>query len=84
MAYDNQESVFNMALAYLKRIDRLLYMCSMASMSGDIERWNTTLRAVYRELAIKLSSKEMEGLEGTELNVIDKNKKGVLISNVKQ
>lgn len=69
-----EESIFNMALAYLKRIDKLLYICDMASMSRDIEKWNNTLNAVYRELCIRMNSEEREEIEGIDINIIDKNK----------
>lgn len=62
--FDSEESVFNMALAYLKRIDMLLYKCQEASMAQDIDRWLAYLRGVYRELAAKLSDAEMDEIAG--------------------
>lgn len=68
------ESVFNMALAYLKRIDKLLYICAMSSMKGDITNWNNALRSVFRELSIRLNDVERNEFEGLDENVIDRNK----------
>lgn len=59
-----EESIFNMALAYLKRIDRLLTLCQHSAFSGDIDGWVNHLRGVYRECAVKLSPDEEKELEG--------------------
>lgn len=69
----HDESIFNMALAYLKRIDKLFYICAMASMKGDIFQWNNILRAIYRELSIKITDKERTEIEGEEQYLIDFN-----------
>jgi hypothetical protein len=69
-----EESVFNMALAYLKRIDKLLYICAMSSMKGDITNWNNALRSVFRELSIRLNETERNEFEGLESDIIDRNK----------
>lgn len=62
MAYQyNEESVFNMAIAYLKRIDRLLYMCQKSAIEQNIENWTAHLRGVYREASIRM--KETEELD---------------------
>jgi hypothetical protein len=76
MEYKSEESVFNMALAYLKRIDKLLYMCQQASMEQNIPMWISSLRGVYRELSVKLSQdeeNEIFGEGGKLINVLDKN-----------
>jgi len=52
--HKSEESVFNMAFAYLKRIDRLLYFCQEAGTKQDIDAWLNYLRAVYREVSVKL------------------------------
>lgn len=74
MVNPNDESVFNMALAYLKRIDKILYFCNMSSLTGDISKWNNFLRAYYRELSIKFTEEEKEEIEGKEPFIIDLNK----------
>lgn len=76
MVYNqSEESIFNMALAYLKRIDKLLYLCDLYSMKGDIERWNNTLLTLYREISIKLKTEEemnkIFGDEKTDFNLSD-------------
>ena len=73
-----EESIFNMALAYLKRIDKLLYLCNMSSLNGDILKWNNFLRAYYRELSIKFTDEEKEEIEGKEPFLIDINKSETL------
>lgn len=45
------ESVFNMGLAYLKRIDTLLNYSAQYSISGDLQNWFQILLALSRELA---------------------------------
>lgn len=60
----NQESVFNMALAYLKRIDKLLYLCQQSAMSSNIENWTNNLRGVYREVSVKLNTEEKDDILG--------------------
>lgn len=72
MAYE-EESVFNMALAYLKRIDRLLYFCDLNSMKGDIYGWNNMLMVIFRELSIKLNETERLEIEGSDNTLIDLN-----------
>jgi len=64
--FKSEESVFNMAMAYLKRIDKLLSLCAIYSMKGDIDNWTSTLRAVYREISIKLIKAEDEDIRGTD------------------
>ena len=60
-----------MALAYLKRIDRLLSLCDLHSMQGDIDGWNRDLTSLYRELSIKLKDDEEKELIGEEKTNID-------------
>lgn len=59
-----EESVFNMALAYLKRIDKLFYFCQQASIKQDIDGWISYLRGVYREASIKMNDEEEEEILG--------------------
>ncbi len=66
-----QESVFNMALAYLKRIDKLLYFCQQAAMNGNIDNWINNLRGVYREASIRLTDDEAKSIEGDPEEEID-------------
>lgn len=65
----HEESVFNMALAYLKRIDKILYFCQQSAMSGNIDNWTNNLRGVYRELAVKLNDEEKKDITGTDKTV---------------
>lgn len=61
---ESEESVFNMAFAYLKRIDKLLYFCQESGTKQDIDAWLNYLRAVYRELAVKLTTDEEQEILG--------------------
>lgn len=73
--HHSEESVFNMALAYLQRIDKLLYMCQEGAITQNIPMWLNSLRAVYRELSVKLDDKDKEEIMGNESRLIDiKNK----------
>lgn len=58
------QSVFNMALAYLKRIDKLLYLCQGSAIRGDADSWLNHLRGVYREVSVKLSDDEKKEITG--------------------
>jgi len=62
---ESEESVFNMAFAYLKRIDRLLYFCQEAAAKQDVDAWLNYLRCVYRELSVKLKKGEEDEILGT-------------------
>ena len=66
-----EESVFNMALAYLKRIDILLTLCQQSAFAGDVDSWTKNLRGVYREASIKLSDDEVKEIEGDPKIKID-------------
>lgn len=62
--FDSEESVFNMALAYLARIDKLLYKCQESALVFDIDKWVGYLRGVFRELSAKLNEKEIAEIAG--------------------
>ena len=59
-----EESVFNMALAYLKRIDKLLYLCQQAATQENMGEWIKYLRGVYREASVKLNDYEKKEIVG--------------------
>lgn len=64
MGREGEESIFNMAFAYLQRIDRLLYFCQEAATKQDVDAWLNYLRAVFRELSVKLKPEEKEEILG--------------------
>lgn len=68
-------SVFNMAMAYLTRIDKLLTQASFYSFHGDIDSWQKILRALYREVSIKLGKEEIPLIEGEEETMMAKGDK---------
>jgi len=61
-SFKSDESVFNMAMAYLKRIDQILYKAQEAATTGDIDEWLNQLYAIRREVSVKLKSEEEEEL----------------------
>lgn len=61
---EGEQSVFNMAMAYLKRIDQILYFCQQAALSQDIDKWRLYLRALYRELSVKIKPEEEKDIIG--------------------
>lgn len=66
-----EESIFNMALAYLKRIDALLTLCQNAAFQIDVDGWTKHLRGVYRETSIRLTPDEKKDIEGDPLKKIN-------------
>ena len=64
-----EESIFNMALAYLKRIDRLLTLSTMHCMNNNIRGWSTSLVSLLRELSVKLTEEEYDKIDGTEVTL---------------
>lgn len=60
MMQQSEESVFNMAMAYLKRIDLILYKCQDAARMQNLDGWRSELRALWRELSVKIKSGEEE------------------------
>ncbi len=83
--FQSEESVFNMALAYLKRMDKLLSLCATYSMVGDIINWQNTLMVLYRELSIKLTDDEIKELQGNgtrKVNLMNPTKEEATIHNI--
>jgi len=54
----DEQATFNMAVAYLKRIDYLLNTANSCSMNDDLPAWFKTLKAIYREIVPKLLEDE--------------------------
>jgi len=67
-------SVFNMAVLYLTRIDKLLTQASYYSFHGDIYSWQKTLRGLYREVCIKLNGDEMKDIDGDDKKLFNPDK----------
>lgn len=51
---ERNDATFNMALAYLERLNRLLNLACISSLSGDLSSWFTSLQALHREISPKL------------------------------
>ena len=58
MTEQNELTLFNMAMACLNRINKLLSTISSAYMIGDPMKMGWALRALFREIAPKLSDEE--------------------------
>jgi hypothetical protein len=57
---EEEGSIFNMALAVLKRIDNYLNLIAKASIMKDTVTWYLTLRALFREISFKLTETEQK------------------------
>ena len=69
--FKTEESIFNMAVEYLKEFNNSLKMCKFYSSKNDIDGWITWLRTAYRELTIKLNPEEMKDVAGDPTIKID-------------
>lgn len=69
--FKSEESIFNMAVEYLKEFNNSLKMCKFYSSKNDIDGWLTWLRTAYRELSVKLNETEMESLTGNQREKIN-------------
>ena len=67
----NLESQFNMAFAYLQRIDKLLYFCQQSALNKNIDKWSDYLRAIYREASVRMNSEEMLDVLGNNYEISD-------------
>ncbi|GAH03046.1 unnamed protein product, partial [marine sediment metagenome] len=61
MATDaNSSELWNMAMAYHKRIDELLTTCAVSQMSGKGLQWYKALFRLYIEVQAKMKDDEKE------------------------
>ena len=67
----NLESQFNMAFAYLQRIDKLLYFCQQSALAKNADKWTDYVRAVYREASVRMNEEEMHDVLGTHYKIDD-------------
>lgn len=74
-------SVFNMAIAYLTRIDKLLTQSSYYSTQLDMFNWQRSLRCLYRELIIKIDDNDREDIDGDDSKMFNPEKDKVNYSN---
>ena len=70
------KSAFNMAIAYLNRLDELLKLCNESSINNKIETWHPAVKALYRELCPFMDNKQKEKIAhllsscyGTQTNI---------------
>lgn len=61
--FKTNESVFNVAVEYLKRLLRAFDMCERSSSEGNMELWLKWLRTAYRILSVKFEEEEDEYFE---------------------
>lgn len=57
---DTQKSEFNMAVAWLNRLNFWFYTCDDASSRLDAHEWLQTLMILMRELSTEINEKDME------------------------
>lgn len=69
--FESDQSVFNMAMAYLKRIDMLLYRSQEAALSQNLDTYWSYLRAIYREISVKLTNDEKKIINGDPKQRVD-------------
>ena len=74
-------SVFNMAIAYLTRIDKLLTQCSYYSSQLDMFSWQRSLRCLYREVIIKLHENDIKDIDGDDTKLLNPEKDKIVYSN---
>lgn len=52
------KSAFNMAFAYIHRLDDLLTLCNKSSIDNNLKIWFPTVKALYRELCPFMNEKQ--------------------------
>lgn len=57
---DRQQSEFNMAVAYLGRLNALFYAADEAAMELDLYTWQHSLWVLFRELSTEMKDEEIE------------------------
>lgn len=57
------KSAFNMAIAYLNRLDELLKLCNDSSINNKIEIWFPAVKALYRELCPFIDPNQKQRIE---------------------
>ena len=62
VTFQSDQSVFNMAQAYLMRIDRLLYITAECQSKRELRKWFNVFRSVYALVKIKFKPEEIEKL----------------------
>ena len=56
---DRQQSEFNMAVAYLGRLNALFYAADEAAMELDLYTWQHSLWVIFRELSTEMKEEEI-------------------------
>tara|TARA_R100001132_G_scaffold12993_1_gene11958 strand:+ start:115 stop:492 length:378 start_codon:yes stop_codon:yes gene_type:complete len=60
---EQDKSAYNMAIAYLQRIDELLKLCNESSINNRVDVWFHAVKALYRELCPFMNYKKKEEIE---------------------
>ena len=68
----SEEAPFNMAMMFYFRISKLMEEKDKAAITQNILVWFNCLRAIYRNIKFKLTTKEKEDLDAKFSNVADK------------
>jgi hypothetical protein len=57
------KSAFNMAIAYLSRLDELLKLSNESAIKNKVDVWYPTVKALYRELCPFMDEKKKEEIK---------------------
>lgn len=81
-AHKSDQSFFNMGVAYLKRVDAILTMCSIYGSLDDPHKWIRQIRALYRELSIfRLAPEEQKEIDDSFQELYKEYNSGVTRNN---
>lgn len=71
MEPNRDKAEFNMAVAYLNRLNQLFWIADTASVRLNIYEWFHSLLAIYREISTELTSKEIPLFQQDMLRLSD-------------
>ena len=64
--FRSDESAFNFAVAYLKRVNELLYIAAESKGQRDLRRWFDVIRVIFGEVNIKFKPEEIKAIQEQE------------------
>jgi len=59
---EENKAAFNMAFAYLERINRLISFADIAALNFNLEEWFSILKTIHREISQDISDKEAKDI----------------------
>lgn len=69
---DTPKSEFNMAVAWLNRLNYYFYMCDEASQSLNAHEWLQTLMILFRELTTEIKAEKRKFWEAKAKNLFER------------